>query len=261
MRQPWELTLPVLHKDVMEPFSKKVKVFGNLGPCEVPQPVGVEDIFDKRCNSLADAGIRLMKKTDEKFWEQQISFDRKAAYKKWTALILEDPCSWSVSRPKKGEEVIDMLRQGISESIRGCLGVKATSTLHGRVNPLIRYAQYCKDNGLQPFPIKEHVVYQFLKESDTAPTFPRSLLTSISFAKHVVGLLNSDEVLNSCRTKGHVAIHFTRKRRLVQRPPLSVAQVVCLEKCVCDEIRTMYDRIAAGFFLMLTFGRLRFSDG
>ena len=55
-------------------------------------------------------------------------------------------------------------------------------------------------------------------------------------------------------------MHYTKKRKLVQRPPLTVAQISHLEWCVVDTNRTIYDRVAAGFFLVLVYGRLRFSD-
>ena len=35
MKQPWELTLPAIHKDVLEPFRKRFKVGGNMGPCSI----------------------------------------------------------------------------------------------------------------------------------------------------------------------------------------------------------------------------------
>ena len=253
--------MPALSKEALEPFRKRVKLFGNMRPCSTPKHHDPVDLFDKKRSSFADAGLRLMKRTDETFWEQQISFDRKAAYKKWTSLILEDPGSWSIARPKSGDSLSEFLQRGLNESIKDALGVKATSTLHGRANPLVRYVQFAKANNFEPFPIKEHEVYRFLKDSDTAPTFPRSFITSVSFAKHVLGLLQTDEVLGSCRVKGYMAIHFARKRKLVQRPPLSVKQIEHLELCVKDCNRTMYDRIAAGSFLLLVFGRLRFSDG
>ena len=261
MKLPWEISLHALNKEVLEPFSKRVKVCGNMGPCSNPKLAEPVDLFDKKRSSFADAGLRLMKRTDEAFWEQQISFDRKAAYKKWTALILEDPGSWSIARPKPGDTLTEFLQQGLNESIKDALGIKATSTLHGRANPLVRYVQFARDRNVDPFPIKEELVYRFLKDSDTAPTFPRSFITSVSFAKHVMGLMQADEVLNSGRVKGYMAIHFAKKRRLVQRPPLTVKQIQHLEACVKDESRTMYDRIASGFFLLLVFGRLRFSDG
>ena len=61
----------------------------------------------------------------------------------------------------------------------------------------------------------------------------------------------------------HIYIDFPAADRckIVQRPPLTVAQIIALEATVHDTARTSYDRIAAGFFLMLIFGRLRYSDG
>ena len=259
-KQPWELSVPAVHKDTLEPFRKRFKVSGSLGLCNVSISTGESDSLAVKYNSFADAGLKLKKKTDEHLWQQQISFERKAAYKKWTALILEHPGAWSVSRPKPGQDLINFLSCGIGETIKDCLGVKATGTLHNRVNPIIRYAQYAKDAGLEPFPICEHTAYQFLKNGDLAPSFPRSFITSVAFAKHVLGLLNADCILQSCRIKGFAALHYTKKRKLVQRPPLTVAQIACLEQCVQQTDRTAYDRIAAGFFLVLVFGRLRFSD-
>jgi len=188
-----------------------------------------------------------MKRTDEHLWALQISYDRKAAYKKWTSLILDEPGAWSISRPKAGQDYITFLSQGIGETVKDCLGVKATGTLHNRVNPLIRYAQHARDTGIKPFPIQEHVAYEFLKQTDPSPSFPRSFITSVAFAKHVLGLLSADSVLDSCRINGFSAIHYTKKRKLVQRPPLTVDQIKHLEQCVNDEDRSAYDRVAAGF--------------
>jgi len=261
VKLPWEITMPRVNKEALEPFRKRTKLFGNLGPCSVLQQSDPGDLFDQKRSSFADAGLKLMKRTDENFWQQQISFDRKAAYKKWTSLIMEEPGSWIISRPRTGDGLTELLQHGMTESIKDALGVKATSTLHARANPLMRYVQFAKQHNIPPFPMRETVVYSFLKDTDTAPTFPRSFITSVAFAKHVLGLLHTDEVLNSSRVKGHAAIHFTKKRKLVQRPALTVEQIEHLEKCVNNEERTMYDRIASGFFLLLVFGRLRFSDG
>ena len=91
MKQPWELTLPIVHKDVLEPFSKRLRLSGNLGPASVLAENCKSDELAVKCNSFASAGLKLMKKTDEHLWELQITFDRKAAYKKWTTLILDEP--------------------------------------------------------------------------------------------------------------------------------------------------------------------------
>eukprot|EP00435_Cladocopium_sp_Y103_P009360 s4141_g2.t1 len=252
--------MPEMCRDHFEQQRKKFKLMGNLGPCSHVAEPAQDMTLSVKCNSFADAGLKLMSKTDERLWEQQLSLERKAAYKKWTSLVLSNPGCWSVARPRHGELLFDLLRNGIGESIKDCLGVKATGTLHNRANPLIRFAHYARENFHEPFPIAEHVAYQFLKSGDFAPTFPRSFLTSISFAKHVVGLMHTDDVLNLCRLKGFADLRFTKKRKLVQRPPLKVEQIACLEELVNDGRRTKYDRVAAGFFLFMIFGRLRYSD-
>eukprot|EP00435_Cladocopium_sp_Y103_P045753 s3116_g13.t1 len=249
-----------MHRDNLERARKRFKLYGNLGPCNTDASVKEDVRMTAACSSFADAGLKLTRKTDEIVWEQQISFERKAAYKKWTSLILTNPGAWSVSRPKRGESLIDFMRNGIADSVKDCLGVKATSTLHNRVNPLVRYAQFAKEINAEPFPMQEHIAYQFVKAKDVAPTFPRSFLTSVAFAKHVLGLLHADEVLDSCRLKGYAALHYTRKRKLVLRPASTVEQIAFLERTVMDGNRTAYDRVGAGFFLFMTFGRLRFSD-
>ena len=45
----------------------------------------------------------------------------------------------------------------------------------------------------------------------------------------------------------------------VQRPPLTVEQLQVVETLVIDTDRSHYDRVAAGFILVLTY-RLRFSS-
>ena len=64
-----------------------------------------------------------------------------------------------------------------------------------------------------------------------------------------LGHVHADSILQSCRIKGFAALHYTKKRKLVQRPPLTVAQVSQLEECVRDTNRTLYDRAAAWIFL------------
>ncbi|CAE7618713.1 unnamed protein product [Symbiodinium natans] len=82
----------------------------------------------------------------------------------------------------------------------------------------------------------------------------------MSFAMHALGLYCVKAVLDSGRVRGVRAEHFKRKRALRQRDPLTVAQVIVLEKCVMDADAADKDRIAADFFLVCIYGRLRYSD-
>ena len=65
----------------------------------------------------------------------------------------------------------------------------------------------------------------------------------------------------SGRIKGLADSHFCRRRKVLQRPPLTSSQIIQLEEVVLSGRRTDYDRVAAGYFLLLIiYGRLRYSD-
>ena len=59
---------------------------------------------------------------------------------------------------------------------------------------------------------------------------------------------------------GLVKLHYTKRSVVKRRPPLTVDQVKALEQLVCDDKRASMDRLAAGCFLLMVYGRLRFSD-
>ena len=259
-KQPWELSMTSLNSDSLEPWNKRLKVAGNLGPQSMtdskpePEIPVVASIYNQ-------VGLKLTKKLDEKVWEQRLSYERKAAYKKWLSLVLMEVGAWSISRLNPGQDIFKFMGGSLAQSLQDALGIKATSTLHSRANPLIRYAAFMKGVGVPPFPIREEAVYMFLKSNaQLAPTFPKSLLTSIAFSKYTLGLAGCDDALSSGRVRGAVAIHYANKRKLTQRPPLTVDQIRSLEFAVIDKSKSAMDRIAAGFFLLLIFGRLRFSD-
>ena len=67
IKQPWDLSVASTYQDALEPFRKRFKLYGNIGPCNVPQPVDQDMMFDMKCSSFADAGLKLMRKTDELF--------------------------------------------------------------------------------------------------------------------------------------------------------------------------------------------------
>ena len=84
---------------------------------------------------------------------------------------------------------------------------------------------------------------------------------SINFADHHFGLHGATSVRASGRIKGLVDILYSQRKKLVQRPPLTVKQILRLEAIVHDENRAIFDRLASGYFLFLVYGRLRYPDG
>ena len=102
------------------------------------------------------------------------------------------------------------------------------------------------------------MIYDFLKSDDQfAPTIGRSLLLSLSFARHMLGLM--DDSITGGRVKGLSDQLFSRKRKLLQRAPLSVEQLIQLENTLFGDASAA-DKVAAGFFVFMLFARARYSD-
>ena len=261
VKMPWERTM-------QGPYDKFLEVRRVQAAVRDFIPEVVESVphADSMSNTLHDtafkkAGLKMLRACDERLWTERLSDERKAAIRKWTTLVSADPMSWDIAVQHFSQGPMIFASGGLTDSIKDSLVSKASSTLHARANPLFRFVVFCNGHLLRPWPVKESTVYDFLKsDQDFAPTFPRSFLNSISFAHHVLGLKGDiDKVLNG-RTKGVSHEWFMKKRKLVQKPPLSVAQLKHLEHIVVDESWGQHDRIAAGFFLFATYSRARYTD-
>lgn len=105
-------------------------------------------------------------------------------------------------------------------------------------------------------------MYNFMVDvgNKSAPTFLRSFLVSLTFCNFILGLTGSDDAIASQRVQGCARESYLRKRKLQQRPPLSVAQVKSLELYVSNMMGTPRDVYAAGCFLLCIYMRARFSD-
>ena len=271
-------------RDSKHTFSRNVKMPWErqfLGPMDVinnvfSMPAPVRELSE-RCISPGDggersdggdvqsafrkAGLKLVKTCDERLWIERLSAERKAAVRKWTSLIASEPAAWDVAIRFYSQGDMTYATGGLSQSIQDALMGKASSTLHSRVNPLFRLVKFCDDHGRKAFPVSEGIIYDYLKSDETfAPTFPKSLLISLSFAKHILGLRGEVDLATTGRCKGVTHSFFVKKRRLVQRPALSVAQVKKLENVVMDGNAGISDRIAAGFFCFTLYSRARYSD-
>ena len=177
--------------------------------------------------------------------------DRKlvAAIRKWTAIILRCPPAFDLGRRADsakplGDQLPAMLKHVFSGRSQG--------TLHARAGPILRYIMWCDKNEVRPIPFDESAMYDFCtaSEGDCAPTFLRSLVTSLSFCHHVMGARGAKDCLESGRLTG-VARHVClRKRKRLQKPPFTVDMLRDLETMVCDPAT---DRICAGFFVLATY--------
>ena len=169
--------------------------------------------------------------------------------------------AWGVAKVALGPYDPQFATGGLVESVKDCLSDRATATLHQRAGPIITYVFFWKKHGLVCMPISEAQLYDYFKANpDAAPTAFRSLLLSLSFAHHLLGLVILGDALRSGRILGLSNSHYSNRCPVKRRPALSVDQVLCLEVIVLRVSAKAADRLAAGCFLLMVFGRLRFSD-
>ena len=203
--------------------------------------------------------FRQKRSSGELSWEQQLNSQRIAAIRKWVRIILTAAVAFDLGRRlEKGAPLGGSIAAGLKHVFSG----KATGTLHNRAGPILRYIQWCNNNAVIPFPVFERNVYNFMVEvgNSAAPTFLRSFLVSLTFCNFILGLTGSDDAIASQRVQGCARESYLMKRKLQQRPPLSVAQVKALEQYVSSMMGTPRDVYAAGCFLLCIYMRARFSD-
>ena len=192
-------------------------------------------------------------------WEVKLTENRLAALIKWERVLNSHKEHFGlmdkVSKDSGGVADLQVV-------LRDVFALKASSTLHNRVGPVLRYIKQCQDTGVAPFPLREAVLYEFLKGygSKQAPTFGKSFLGSIAFLQHVLEAKLESPVF-STRVSGAASLMFLEKRKLQQKPPLTVQHVKALEGILFGEGGLPpCDQYAAGCFLFALYSRARFSD-
>ena len=188
-------------------------------------------------------------------WKVARDLDRRAALAKWERVLwpyMEHfPPLLAFHKDCEAGRVVPL-----EVCLEDIFAGRATATLHARAGPVVRFVKFCKDKC-------EFPLYSFLDalRERCAATFPQSFLRTLTFLKFVLGLTIQADVLGP-RVKGLAKRKYLEKRALMQRPALRAAMVLALEHIVLGRGNyTAADRVAAGFFLFLIFGRARHSDG
>ena len=264
LKMPWELRL-LDQFDVVQRFhSSLFKTRGAMPPPPAAVLSPGDDLDEEHRYRTADPcfGARALQNAQRRSWKDQLNYERRCAYRKWVSIVSSNPMAFEVARLQILAGPMEFAKGGLAESISDSLGNKSSNTLHARAGPLLRYLKFCEDRDARAFPLEEGKVYDYVKAmQDSAPSYPRSFLMSVSFSTHLLGLLGGREVCTSKRIEGAVKVHFERRSKVRQRPPLTAEQVRTLEKVVKNLSKSVYDRVMAGYFLLLVYGRLRFSDG
>ena len=264
LKPTWELTgptVPALHMHSVARGSGPLPLLP-----QAPAGPGKRSAQDP----LADASIKMMRKGPKQCvsWEDVLDRKQNAALLKWFTLVQLDLPSFDVGRrcdvsaPLGGGD----LQASLSHALAG----KAPGTLDSRAGPLLRFVAWCRHHQVVPLPLEEATLYRFAcaMEQGSAPTFLRSLMVSVSFAHHVLGLQGASDCLASGRLVGIARQAYLRKRKKKQRPPLTTDMVARMEVFICKGVVTsasgssnLHDVLWAGFFLLVLFARGRCSDG
>ena len=272
MRLPWESnswlrsTLPNMKRDEDIMTSMMRRVIGDR--VQLPPIVAELAASSSSLKALPRAeenkySVALAKMMKSRFKAVSKSEDslRLHAMSRWKVILNEKPSSFKLCR----QAVSDFELSGVYELttvIEDAFASRSTNTLLSRAGPMLRYIAWCRANGLEAFPVQESVAYIFLcyqRKSECAATFPASFSSAINFAKALVGLDGADEVGSSGRINGLAFNQFGKKRLLLQRRPLLIAEVLFLETQLFHD-GDLVTACMAGFFILLLNLRARFSD-
>ena len=196
---------------------------------------------------------------DSRTWQEAMASQRVAAIRKWSGVLLQNLLCFTLGRQLSRD---GPLGPSLGESLKHVFANKSTGTLHNRVGPLLRYIAWAKRVFVTVFPIREENVYRFMLSESTScsPTFLRSLLVSLAFSWHILGLSGAEDAVTSKRVSGLAHEMFLNKRKTRPRDPLTVDMTKRLEDFVQDPRALARDRVAAGCFLLCLYMRARYSD-
>eukprot|EP00435_Cladocopium_sp_Y103_P044928 s3318_g12.t1 len=187
---------------------------------------------------------------------------RRSVISDWSSLVCINLEAFAV-----GDAIVAggerLTHAAVEASLSACFSRKATSTLSKRFYALNRFVNFCIRNGLQFFPLREHVVFVFLQslvnDEKAAASSGRSFLESCRFAKAILGLRGDLAELGTSRVDGLAVELGKRAGPIVQATPLLVSQVIALEKLVATT-PDMKDRVVCGALLILIYACGRHSD-
>ena len=181
----------------------------------------------------------------------------------WVSIVLLNIEAFSafdvVLLARSGAELRVLVRDTVVE----CLARKATSTVGKRLGSIRAFAEFCAEQGCQPFPLEDVSMHSYLTkllhDAKTAGSKGKSFLESIRFSGATLGLRSIQGQLVSLRVAGVAEQLMKRAPIIEQAKPFTVEQIQKLERecCCCDSLQ---DRAILGAILVMVFGSARVSD-
>ena len=149
------------------------------------------------------------------------------------------------------------------ELVATALGGKVLSTLKKRSAQVYSFVLWCQGNNHEAFPLKGDTVFQYLthlERRNRSVSRIQSAVECLNFMSHVLGVDSVDGALSSPLVQGLLRRHRATRQPRRQARALTVAEVIVLEKFVCDDRMTAVDRVGVGAYLFAVFSRARLGD-
>ena len=192
----------------------------------------------------------------EQTWKDKREADFQVALRRWHDVLILLPCRIVVVQQllhlKTTAERLRMLRDVFWK--------KAPSTLRKRVHSFLRFTSDLETRRIA-FPGTETDFYAFLDELRVAgapASRIQSIIQSLLFVQHVVGVQELDPLTSSRRCLGVSGCRNTGPKR--QADPFKVSDLVALHGVLADNSRDIWDRCMAGMILLTVYSRSRWND-
>ena len=207
-------------------------------------------------SSVATSWQQIVKSSIEESWTEMRDAQFQTALRRWLDVILQLPDTCLVVlQLKQLKDVSSQLRM-----MRDLFVKKAPQTLLQRCHSFLRFVQYLKDAG-ESFPGTESGLYAFLCDlrASGAPTSNmQSIMQSLNFAQHVIGLPELMPLILSKRCLGSVGKRNEGPKR--QASPFKLVEILSLHEVLNDSSEDLWTRVFVGTVLMAIYSRSRWTD-
>ena len=206
--------------------------------------------------SVVTSWMQIVKSSTDESWMEKRDSQFQVALKRWLDVLLQLPASCQVVfQLKMLGSVTEQLRM-----LRDLFYKKAPQTLLKRCHSFLRFVEYLKVTE-QTFPGTEPGLYAFLcklKDDGVATSTVQSIIQSLNFSQHVLGLVELVNLTSSRRCVGAVGVRNTGPKR--QASPFKLVELQTLHDVLHDSAENNWTRLFVGTVLLAVYSRSRWAD-
>ena len=247
----------------LKPFELKVPRLFEPAVSSTPTVSDINaDLIVKRLDNIQGAWTSVSHRLTNLSFHKSQESKRQLALDKWKTVLLLGPEHSKLGRKLLSELLAFKGDNYLDAVLLDSFSRKSTATLSKRGGHILEFFAYCHSVSIQPLPISEPALYDFLRTVRAAKsaTSVKSTVESIVFSIGVLGLDGAKEASQSERIVGLSHRLQLTKRPTKQAKPLHRKQIIALERTLMNPKACLQDRVMAGHCLWATHGRLRWND-